>query len=403
MALDRAAALVLLRDAGARALWRRHLADRLRVPALAPEGALPDVAALGGWLKQYVVGCVLLDATTTAPAEASAPSGGIRLAQQLRRDCRYRGLLLFVDFLPRAALRTQSSLFEPGIPGVAYLRLPEEIDRLASLLAQRVELTEAERRAVVADHCNAREQIALYLHEFARMLDAGCKAERQTAAHDASPRTLLSTLQMLLSDIDAQEAADGVRTLLGHLDVACRPGEIPGDDLRRLLARVHDLALNSARDPSSIPPAGGCPDHPPPELQYIFVADDDGYPGECQQYLQDLGYVVQVVEHHHLPLEEAPAQTYEQARRTLSGDPPEVFLCDITFRGLGGVGRDLMRLARRMPTCRLVIALSGAYQSPERIPEADKVCAGPWAKTPRGAQRVHELIWEYWLQTGRET
>ena len=124
------------------------------------------------------------------------------------------------------------------------------------------------------------------------------------------------------------------------------------------------------------------PDEPPASYGTILVADDEGYPAECRAFFETRNYHIEV------EVDE------DKVRQSLEDNPSSVFLCDMTWRGDGLRGRDLMKLARKYESC-FVIALSGSLLEKKDVPEAHALCDGVEAKTEKGALRVHQLIWQW--------
>jgi CheY-like chemotaxis protein len=121
----------------------------------------------------------------------------------------------------------------------------------------------------------------------------------------------------------------------------------------------------------------------PVGYETILVADDDGYPLESISLLEHLGYHVEVV------------TGFTDAEATIAADPMAVLLCDQTFGSDPMAGRQLMALARREGSWKLIVALSGSNIDLSEVPEADGVCSGARAKLADGARRLHEMICEW--------
>ena len=124
------------------------------------------------------------------------------------------------------------------------------------------------------------------------------------------------------------------------------------------------------------------PDHPPDGFGTIVVADDDGYPLECQLFWKRLGYFIEIFD------------DFTDTMELLDDDPPAVLVCDMNWPGHSNAGCRLQEVARR-GGCRFIVALSGGSISKSEAPDADETCSGAMAKTEIGVEQMHALIWRH--------
>lgn len=335
-----------------------------------------DIAIGGG-----IVDAIFIEASLSAQ-NRSEPSG-IKFGQYLRRECGFRGYLIFLGFLPKDRMELRLSLLEKGVPGSEYLQLPVSAAQLEAAGRRIRDLSVGELRNVVLAHCGLREKIRSRIHSIANRINQpqDCKT--------GSPREhslLANEVIGFREDLARYELDSAVRLADKLVNIVQAKKQMIDLDRRRLLEVLDQIDVSFASaEARGVSSSSYCNSRALIGYDTMLIADDDGYPDLGLDYFIELGYSVTLV------------TSYDEAASTLSADPGAVFLCDQTFGDDSSAGRKLMALARR-EQWKLIIALSGASLEPAEVPEADAICAGPLAKLDTGARRIHQIICE-WANT----
>lgn len=154
---------------------------------------------------------------------------------------------------------------------------------------------------------------------------------------------------------------------------------------RGMLAELQARLFPTRTEGSSEESADLPPDKPPLGFGTILAADDNDFVPGWTSFLRDLGYGVDIV------------TSLENARETLLVNPGDVFVCDLQWGNDPLAGTELMQLAYRSKRkCKLVVAISAAPLDVSDVQgSADRALGGIDAKSAKGAQQLHRIIWEW--------
>jgi CheY-like chemotaxis protein len=313
---------------------------------------------------------------------------GIKVGQYLRRECFYKGYIVFLGYLPQMLLAHRFSIVGPNIPGGEYVQLPAKSEDICSAAKRAYRLSESQFRDVLLIHCGVREELRANIHQLSNLMTQTLVRIGRGLNTSLDRSKTLCDLTSLQDKLNHYGFGYCSTLITNMIPVLSQGQDEEPTRVRKLLQRLNELE-QALFVPSEVGESEGAYLNYPAPSGYntILIADDDDYPAEGVHYLEERGYSVNIV------------CSYEEAGLTLTADPPDVFVCDQTFGEDSRAGRKLMALAQESVDCKFVIALSGSILTPAEVPEADAICAGPTAKTEDGARLLHTLICK-WAMSG---